>query len=168
MSKQLGGSRRRFLKSTLVSGIAAGVVPALSAARAFEPQRADPSNVPSFEYDESTVADLQAAMTSGKETARSLTEKYLARIDAIDKSGPAVNSVIEVNPDAVSIADDLDKERRAQKPRGPLHGIPVLIKDNIDTSDRMQTTAGSLALIGSKPVKDSFVAQRLRNPVRLF
>jgi len=162
MNKQLGGSRRRFLKSTLVSGIAAGLVPALSAARAFEPQRADPSNVPSFEYDETTLADLQAAMTTGKETARSLTEKYLARIDAIDKNGPAVNSVIEVNPDAVSIADDLDKERRAQKPRGPLHGIPVLIKDNIDTSDRMQTTAGSLALVGSKPVKDSFVAQRLR------
>ena len=80
----------------------------------------------------------------------------------MDKNGAAVNSVIAVNPDAVSIADDLDKERRAQKPRGPLHGIPVLIKDNIDTSDRMPTTAGSLALVGSKPVKDSFVAQRLR------
>jgi amidase len=162
MSKQLGGSRRRFLKSTLLGGVAAGVVPGLSAARAFEPQAAPASSVASFEYDEATIADLQAAMTSGKETARSLTEKYLARIDAVDKNGPAVNSVIEVNPDAVSIADDLDKERRAQKPRGPLHGIPVLIKDNIDTADRMQTTAGSLALVGSKPVKDSFVAQQLR------
>jgi amidase len=162
MSKQFGDSRRRFLKSTLAGGVAAAAVPALSAARAFAPPTAPALNVPAFEYDEATVADLQAAMSSGKETARSLAEKYLARIDAVDKNGPAVNSVIEVNPDAVSIADDLDKERRAQKPRGPLHGIPVLIKDNIETSDRMQTTAGSLALVGSKPVRDSFVAQRLR------
>jgi amidase len=86
----------------------------------------------------------------------------LARIDEIDKHGPAVNAIIELNPDAFAIADALDQERKAKGPRGPLHGIPVLIKDNIDTADRMMTTAGSLALVGSKPPKDSFVAQRLR------
>ncbi len=101
-------------------------------------------------------------MKSGKFTARSLVEKYTTRIDEIDKRGPAVNAIIELNPDASSIADALDQERKAKGPRGPLHGVPVLIKDNIDTADRMMTTAGSLALVGSKPQKDSFVAQRLR------
>ena len=102
-------------------------------------------------------------MKSGKFTARSIAEKYLARIDAIDKHGPAVNSVIELNPDALAMADALDRERQAQGPRGPLHGIPVLIKDNIATHDRMQTTAGSLALVGSVPPKDAFVAKKLRD-----
>jgi amidase len=89
-------------------------------------------------------------------------EKYAVRIGEIDKSGPAVNAIIEMNPDALAIADALDQERKAKGPRSMLHGIPVLIKDNIDTADRMMTTAGSLALVGSKPAKDSFVAQRLR------
>jgi amidase len=101
-------------------------------------------------------------MNSGKFTARSLVEKYTARIDEIDKHGPAINSIIELNPDALSIADTLDQERKAKGPRGPLHGVPVLIKDNIDTADGMMTTAGSLALLGSKPAKDSFVAEKLR------
>ena len=101
-------------------------------------------------------------MNSGKFTARSLVETYRSRIDEIDKQGPAVNAVIEFNPDAESIADAIDQERRAKGPRGPLHGIPILIKDNIDTADRMMTTAGSLALVGSKPPKDSFVVQKLR------
>ncbi len=101
-------------------------------------------------------------MKSGRFTARSLVEKYTARIEEIDKHGPALNSTLELNPDASAIADGLDQERKAKGPRGPLHGIPVLIKDNIDTADRMMTTAGSLALVGSKPPKDSFVAQRLR------
>jgi len=101
-------------------------------------------------------------MKSGKFTARSLVEKYAVRIGEIDKSGPAVNAIIELNPDALAIADALDQERKAKGLRGMLHGIPVLIKDNIDTADRMMTTAGSLALVGSKPAKDSFVAQRLR------
>jgi amidase len=122
-----------------------------------------PAEVPAFEFDEITIADLQDAMKSGKYTARSITEKYLARIDQIDKQGPALNSVIETNPDAFSIADSLDKERKEKGPRGPLHGIPVMIKDNIDTADRMMTTAGSLALVGSKPPKDSSVAQKLRD-----
>jgi len=101
-------------------------------------------------------------MKSGRFTARSLVEKYSARIEEVDKRGPALNSIIEMNPDALAIADTLDQERKAKGPRGPLHGIPVLIKDNIDTADRMMTTAGSLALVGSKPPKDSFVAQKLR------
>jgi len=115
-----------------------------------------------FELDEVTIPQLQDGMKSGKYTAQSLVEKYLARIDEIDKRGPAVNAIIELNPDALSIAQALDQERNAKGARGPLHGIPVLIKDNIDTADRMMTTAGSLALVGSKPPKDSFVAQRLR------
>jgi amidase len=101
-------------------------------------------------------------MKSGKFTARSLVEKYSRRIEEIDKGGPAVNAIIELNPDALSIADALDQERKSKGPRGPLHGIPVLTKDNIATADGMMTTAGSLALVGARPVKDSFVAQRLR------
>jgi amidase len=101
-------------------------------------------------------------MRSGEQTSRALAEKYLARIQEIDKAGPLVNSVIEVNPEALEIADSLDKERKEKGERGPLHGIPVLIKDNIDTADRMNTTAGSLALIGSRPPKDAFVAAQLR------
>jgi amidase len=115
-----------------------------------------------FELNELGIAELQEALKSGKFTARSLVEKYLARIDALDKQGPAVNSVIEPNPDARPIADARDKERKDKGARGPLHGIPVLLKDNIDTADRMATTAGSLALVGSKPPKDSFVARKLR------
>src|ERR1700723_1260807 len=120
------------------------------------------ANVPAFELDEITIAALQDGMKSGEYTARSIAERYLARIDAIDRNGPAIRSVIETNPDALAIADELDKERKAKGPRGPLHGIPVLIKDNIDTADRMMTTAGSLALVGAKPPKDSFVVQKLR------
>jgi len=116
-----------------------------------------------FEFEEATVATLRSGILSGKYTARSLAEQYLARIDAVDKRGPAVNAVIELNPDALAIADALDRERQTKGPRGPLHGIPVLIKDNIATHDRMQTTAGSLALVGSVPPKDSFVAKKLRD-----
>jgi amidase len=118
--------------------------------------------VKAFEFDEITIGELQDGMKSGKYTARSIAEKYLARIEAIDKNGPAIRAVIETNPDALAIAEALDKERKAKGTRGPLHGIPVLIKDNLDTADRMMTTAGSLALVGSKPPKDSFVAQKLR------
>ena len=152
--------RRNFIQGTLLAG-AAAALPALAAAREIPapPNAQAPS---SFELDELSIADLQAGMASGKYTARSITEKYLARIEEIDKHGPSVNSVIEVNPDALSIADAADQERKAGHPRGPMHGIPVLIKDNIDTADRMQTTAGSLALLGSKPKQDSFVAQKLR------
>src|SRR5205823_616265 len=88
--------------------------------------------------------------------------KYLARIDAIDRRGPGLRSVLEVNPDALALADALDNERKGKGPRGPLHGIPVLIKDNIDTADRMATTAGSLALVGARPPQDAFLVRRLR------
>ena len=117
---------------------------------------------PAFPLEEATAAQLQEWMTSGRYTARQIAELYLRRIEEIDRSGPALRSVIEVNPDALAIADALDAERKATGPRGPLHGIPVLIKDNIDTADRMMTTAGSLALEGAKPAKDAFVVQRLR------
>jgi amidase len=115
-----------------------------------------------FEFDEVTVAKLQGEMSSGRLTARSIVEKYLTRIENEDKQGPGVNSVIEVNPDALGLAEELDRERQAKGPRGPLHGIPVLIKDNVATRDRMMTTAGSLALVGARPPRDAFVVKRLR------
>lgn len=115
-----------------------------------------------FEWEEATVVELQAAIKSGQETAVSLAKKYLQRIEDLDRRGPMLKSVIEINPDAVAIARALDKERKAKGSRGPLHGIPVLLKDNIDTHDRMMTTAGSLALLGSIAPQDSFVAQKLR------
>ena len=111
---------------------------------------------------EAPVAALQEAMSAGRTTSRALTAQYLARIKAIDKAGPRINAVIEVNPDALAIAAALDKERREKGPRGPLHGIPVLVKDNIATADRMQTTAGSLALAGVKPPRDAFLVAKLR------
>jgi len=117
---------------------------------------------PAFELEEATVADLRKRMTAGSLTSSALTQGYLDRIAAIDKRGPAINAVIELNPDALSIAAALDAERKAKGPRGPLHGIPVLIKDNIDTADRMMTTAGSLALLGSIAARDSVVVERLR------
>ena len=104
-----------------------------------------------------TVAQLQDAMANGRYTSRRLVDLYLQRIEAIDRNGPALRSVIEVNPEAQSIADALDAERKTKGSRGPLHGIPVLIKDNIDTADRMSTTAGSLALEGSIAARDAFV-----------
>jgi amidase len=112
--------------------------------------------------EEKTIAELQEMMASGQQTSESLVSLYLKRIDEIDRRGPGLNSVLEINPDAPAIARELDRERKEKGPRGPLHGIPVLIKDNIDTADNMQTTAGSLALLGSKPVRDAYVADRLR------
>jgi amidase len=151
-----GMNRRKFLT-------AMGTAPLLGyAALGSPPKPAVSFKVRSFEFEEATIAQLQAAMKLGRETAQSLAKKYLARIGEVDKDGPAINSIIEINPDAMAIARDLDRERRAKGPRGPLYGIPVLIKDNIDTHDRMMTTAGSLALHGSVPARDSFVVQRLR------
>jgi len=152
--------RRSFLQRSALAGIGTAVLPAI--ARARDLTDSPTFEIKPFELDELTIADLQSGMASGKFSARSITEKYLARIDEIDKHGPTINSVIEINPDALAIADALDKERKARHLRGLMDGIPVLIKDNIDTADRMQTTAGSLALLGSKPAHDSFVAQKLR------
>jgi len=159
----VAASRRRFLKTSIVGGISVAALPALAGAREITTSSpVAPADIPAFELDETTIADLQDGMKSGKFTARSIAEKYLARIDAIDKQGPAINSIIELNPDALAIADEMDAERRSKGARGPLHGIAVLIKDNIDTYDRMMTTAGSLALVGAKPPKDSTVAAKLR------
>jgi len=120
-----------------------------------------PATAP-FDLEEATIAGLQQRMQSGQETAHSLVVKYLARIEAVDRSGPALHAVLELNPDALAIADRLDAERTSRGPRGPLHGIPILIKDNIATADRMMTTAGSLALAGVTPPKDAFIVERLR------
>ncbi|GAC1653120.1 MAG: amidase [Gemmatimonadaceae bacterium] len=115
-----------------------------------------------FPLEELTIPELQQKMVRGPDTARSLAEQYLGRIEALDKNGPALREIIELNPVALSSADGLDTERRAGKSRGPLHGIPVLIKDNIATADQMQTTAGSLALVGAQVPRDAFVVERLR------
>ena len=162
-------TRRTFLKTSLIGGavVAAPLYPAFAAARADSPAAAgnalpDAPEVKPFELDEITISELQEGMKSGRFTARSLVGKYSARIAEIDKGGPAVNSVIEMNPDAHDIADALDQERKTKGPRGPLHGVPVLIKDNIATADKMMTTAGSLALVGAQAPIDSFLAQKLR------
>ncbi len=155
-------NRRSFVGMSVAAGAAAIAAPLDARTLNAAEKRVHVPNQQSFELDEVTVGELAEAMKSGKYTARSIAEKYLARIEEIDKRGPAINSVIEVNPDALSIADALDQERKSRGPRGPLHGIPVLLKDNIDTADRMMTSAGSLALAGSAPPRDAFIAQRLR------
>jgi amidase len=115
-----------------------------------------------FPLEETTVAQLQESMKAGRLSARGVTQAYLDRIAALDRSGPTLRAVLEINPDALMIADTMDLERRRGRVRGPLHGIPVIIKDNIDTHDRMQTTAGSLALEGNIALRDAFIVERLR------
>jgi amidase len=122
--------------------------------------RSEPS--PAFELEEATTWGLQERMRAGSLSAKALTQAYLERIDALDRRGPALRSIIETNPEALAIAEALDKERKEKGARGPLHGIPVLVKDNVGTADKMTTTAGSMALSGSIPAQDSFVARRLR------
>ena len=163
-------SRRNFLRAGMTATLATVACPALGAARIGDPtptsgaavQKLDQNFKKDFELDEITIDSLHKAFAAGRYSSRSVTEKYLARIQEIDKTGPALNSVIEVNPDAVKIAEELDAERKSKGARGPLHGVPVLIKDNIDTGDRMNTTAGSLALLGSQAPRDAFVAGQLR------
>jgi amidase len=158
-------SRRGFVGSTLAAVVAARGAksdPAAHARIGDAPPHGVPPQVPAFALDELTIEELQGRMQSGQDTAQSLTRLYLGRIDAIDQRGPAINSVIELNPDAFAIARLRDEERKAGKTRGPLHGIPVLIKDNIDTADHMHTSAGSLALAAHVAAKDSWVAERLR------
>ena len=152
--------RRQFLETSALGCALAISKPASLLATAAP--KTLPASPKEFELEELTITDLQTGMQSGRFTARSLVKKYLDRIDEIDKDGPKLNSVIEVNPDAMTIAEALDRERKEKGVRGPLHGIPILIKDNIDTADRMMTTAGSLALLGSRPAHDSYVARKLR------
>lgn len=159
--------RRDFLKASAAGAAAAiatvgAAVPAMAAAGAAQNAAAAGADVPAFELDELTVADLQRMMEDGSSSASRLTGLYLGRIEALNRSGPQLRAVIETNPEAQAIAAALDRERLEKGPRGPLHGIPVLLKDNIDTHDAMTTTAGSLALEGSRPPRDSFVAERLR------
>lgn len=160
--------RRAFLGHAAVLGAAAaggmrfpGAV-GLPAAPAKQPAPAPAPPRAAFELEEVTVAELQAGMSSGRYTARHIVELYLGRIAAMDRADVSLQSIIETNPDALTRAEELDRERATKGPRGPLHGIPVLLKDNIDTADRMTTTAGSLALEGSIPPRDSHIAERLR------
>lgn len=153
------GITRRALLGALTAAAATPLFHAMPAVGHDERATVD---VPDFDLDEMSIDELQRGMRSGKWSARTLAEKYLARIAMVDRVGPAIRSVIELNPDALSIADVLDRERLDGRLRGPMHGIPVLIKDNIDTADRMLTTAGSLALVSSKPRRDAFIVERLR------
>jgi len=153
-------NRRDFLKTGAAALAGAAVLTELASAQSDAPKSGD--SVSAFELDEITVVALQQGLASGKYTSRQLVEMYATRIEAIDRRGPALNSIIEMNPDALAIAEQADAERKVKNTRGPLHGIPVVIKDNIATADKMQTTAGSLALVGSKPPHDSTVAARLR------
>jgi amidase len=146
--------------------MAAGSMALTTSAQAQSERHGPPSTrpkfEPSFELSELSIDELQEGLKSGKFTSRSLVEKYLERIEEIDESGPTLKSVIEVNPDAFASADEADRARKDNRPLGPLHGIPVLVKDNIDTADKMATTAGSLALVGAKRTEDSFVVKQLR------
>src|SRR6185503_2075005 len=153
--------RRRFLQTTALGCAAAIGTPKSVMAATPQPKTWTPPE--SFELDELTISELQQGLASGKYTSKSLVRKYLERIADVDKSGPAINSVIEINPEAEAIAETLDRERKSKGSRGPLHGIPILIKDNIDTADRMLTTAGSLALLNSHATQDAFIVQKLRN-----
>jgi len=151
--------RREFLGVTAASGLA-GRVPAATGSLPNDPIS---NGQDGFELNEITAAELGEAFAAGRWTSRQVTELYLSRIEAVDRRGPTLRSVIETNPEAIAIAESLDAERKAGRVRGPLHGIPVLIKDNIDTADRMQTTAGSLALEGSIAPRDAFIVERLRS-----
>lgn len=156
-------NRRKFLEAGLTGGVAAALVrPALG--RRVEGGAAESvvKTAETFALEETTIAGLQEKMRDGKLSAREIAEEYIERIGKLDRKGPALNSVIELNPDALAIAAALDRERKTGTVRGPLHGIPILLKDNIDTADRMRTTAGSLALADSFAPRDAFIVGRLR------
>lgn len=155
-----GISRRDFLRNTAAAGsLALSGAIACGRAEISEDQEISATD---FELNEKTIGELQIAMERGEYSARELTRLYLERIEELNLRGPELRAILEVNPDALEIASALDEERKGKGSRGPLHGIPVVLKDNIDTHDRMTTTAGSLALEGSIPLHDSFVAAKLR------
>ena len=162
--------RRNFIKNGSLAGLtiaSLGVIASCNTSPEKEKKEAEEktpvANAGDFELNEITIDALQKKMQSGEYTSRSITQLYLNRIDAIDKKGPAINSVIELNPDALAISDSMDAERKNGKVRGPMHGIPVLIKDNIDTGDKMMTTTGALALVGNIAAKDAFIIKQLRD-----
>lgn len=153
--------RRNFFKTSALAGATLAIAPLNSCIQpSVKSTAAD--DYSTFELNELTIGELQEKMKAGTLTSEQITRKYLDRIELIDKSGPQLRAVIEVNPDALEIARNLDEERQSGKVRGPLHGIPVLIKDNIDTGDKMQTTAGSLALVGAPAPDDAFIVRKLR------
>lgn len=161
--------RRNFITKSSLAGLtltSAGIIGSCDNTAVKEkketPENAGPGT-PDFVLTEITIDELQRKMQSGEHTSRSITQLYLDRIDAIDKKGPAINAVIEINPEALAIADSMDNERKNGKVRGPMHGIPVLVKDNINTGDKMMTTAGALALAGNKAAKDAFIIKQLRD-----
>jgi amidase len=154
-------SRRQFIKTSVIGGLAVISLPPLPSGNSEAHNTS--FDIKPFDLDEITITELSEGLISGKYTVRSITEQYINRINEIDKNGPFINSIIELNPEALIIADALDKELKVKGPRSPIHGIPVLIKDNIDSADKMQTTAGSLALTGSAPEKDSFIVKQLRD-----
>lgn len=162
-----GPDRRSFIKQGVTAGALAVALPALGCQPGGEAPAAGGApgasqGIPPFVLDEVTAAELQERMGRGETSAREIASQYLSRIEAIDRSGPTLRSVIETNPEALAIAESLDAERKAGKVRGPLHGIPILIKDNIDTADRMMTSAGSLALADRPAPRDAGVVARLR------
>jgi amidase len=157
-------NRRRFFQSAAALGVTAAVshrVGAQDVASPYQPRGRSQAPV-EFELNEITIGALQRGMSEGRYTARSIVELYRRRIGALDRAGPTLRSVLEVNPEVFAAADALDAERKAGKVRGPLHGVPVLLKDTIDTADRMRTTAGSFALMGSFALRDAFIVERLR------
>ena len=157
--------RRDFIASSTIATAGLGSVLAASCNSTDKPVKAEgvsAESIPDFKLNEESISSLQEKMAAGKYSSEQITKLYLDRIDAIDKKGPMLNAVIEINPDAMNIAKAMDDERKGGKMRGPLHGVPILIKDNIDTADKMQTTAGSLALEGHIATNDSFVAKKLR------
>ncbi len=152
--------RRDFLLSSVLSAVGFSVASCQNTPRSVEQDIG--SNYNDFELSEATVVELQAKMKSGELTSEQIVQLYLKRIEQVDKNGPILNAIIEINPDALKLAKELDKEREAGEVRGPLHGIPVLIKENIDTADQMVTSAGSLALAMHKARKDAFIVSKLR------
>ena len=155
-------NRRNFLKNSSAAGVSVAALSLIACNEQPAPKFETKVDEDSFELNEITVDELQQKMKSGEYSSVAITKLYLDRITKIDKEGPKLNSVIEINPDAIAIATAMDEERKNGKLRGPLHGIPVLIKDNIDTADKMQTTAGALALEGNIAKKDAFIISKLR------
>ena len=157
--------RRDFINSSTLASVGLSTLFLSSCDTKVSVKTSDKTTVEdlsTFSLNEETISGLQEKMKAGTLSSESITQLYLKRIEQVDKAGPTLHSVIEINPDALQIAIDMDKERKSGKLRGPLHGIPVLIKDNLDTADKMQTTAGSIALAGHIAAKDSFVAKKLR------